>query len=92
MKRPPVGIIGPDGIQRNESEEKRINNAFDVTFRPESGKAVMDYLKSITIQVAAGPEATDQYLRHLEGQRYIVGLISKRIELGIKKRRNELNE
>ena len=44
----------------------------------------MDYLKSITVNSVAGPEQSDSHLRHLEGSRFLVGLISTRIELGVK--------
>jgi len=44
----------------------------------------MDYLKSITINAVAGPEQSDSALRHLEGSRFLVGLIDTRIKLGVK--------
>lgn len=42
----------------------------------------MAYLKSITVNMVAGPDSTDQQLRHLEGQRFLVGLMQQRIEHG----------
>ena len=42
----------------------------------------MNYLKSITIEAVAGSEVSDATLRHLEGQRYMVGLIQRRINKG----------
>ena len=44
----------------------------------------MAYLKSITINRIGGPAMDDNALRHLEGQRYIVGLLEMRLQLGIK--------
>ena len=39
----------------------------------------MQYLKSITVEAIAGPAITDSELRHMEGQRYVIALITKRI-------------
>jgi hypothetical protein len=47
-----------------------------------TGQQVMAYLKSITVHMIAGPDSTDQQLRHLEGQRFLVGLMQQRIEHG----------
>ena len=49
-------------------------------FSTPNGQAVRQYLKSITIDAVNGPNVTDAELRHLEGQRYIVGLIDRRIQ------------
>jgi hypothetical protein len=78
-----------DGIKRSEKLEDRINEAFDLIFRSEAGKLVLEYLESITIKRTAGPEVTDQHLRHLEGQRFLVGLMSQRIQKGISDRKKE---
>jgi hypothetical protein len=40
---------------------------------------VLRYLRSVTIEMVHGPNVTTEELRHLEGQRYIVGLIEQRI-------------
>jgi len=44
---------------------------------------VLQSLKSITIEAIAGGEITDRALRHLEGQRYLYGLIQRRINKGL---------
>lgn len=66
------------------SQEARINEWFVHTFRGVNADHVMDYLKSITINAVAGPEQSDSALRHLEGSRFLVGLIDTRIKLGVK--------
>lgn len=48
-------------------------------FSTPSGQKVRQYLKSITIESVHGSAVTDGVLRHAEGQRYIVGLIDRRI-------------
>jgi hypothetical protein len=40
---------------------------------------MLQYLKSITIEAVSGANISDAELRHLEGQRYLVALIVKRI-------------
>jgi len=70
---------GPDGIVRSPDEHKRINEVLAITFKGEVGKAALDYLRSISIERACGPHVGDGELRHLEGMRFIVGVISQRI-------------
>ena len=71
---------GPDGVVRSADEHRRLNELMALTFaRSESGKAALDYLRSISIERACGPFVGDGELRHLEGMRYIVGIISQRI-------------
>ena len=83
MKRKETGILGPDGIQRTQAQERRINNAVYSCLREADGEYFLNYLKSITTHVTAGPEVTDAHLRHLEGQRFITAVIAKRFELGL---------
>jgi hypothetical protein len=71
--------LGPDGTARPHSEQVRINELLALAFRGDAGKAAMEYLRSISIERVCGPHATDAELRHLEGMRFIVGVISQRI-------------
>ena len=75
-------LIGLDNFKRG-SEEAKLNMVFTSVFGSTSGKQVLQYLKSITIDTVAGSEISDNALRHLEGQRYIVGLIQRRVNKGI---------
>lgn len=70
---------GPDGVVRSIEEQKRINEVLAIAFRGESGKAALDYLRSISIERVCGPFASDAELRHLEGMRFVVGVISQRV-------------
>ena len=40
---------------------------------------MLQYLKSVTIEAISGANISDAELRHLEGQRYLVALLVKRI-------------
>lgn len=76
----------PDGVVGRPLEiEYRLNEAFKILFRDELGQMVIDYLTSITINYVSGPEITDQQLRHLEGQRYLVSIMKQRMQHGKEK-------
>ena len=67
--------LGLDGFPRPKEEDDRISKNINSLFRTPNGKAVMQYLRSITIESVSGANISDAELRHLEGQRYLVGLI-----------------
>lgn len=74
--------IGIDGYQRKPETDAQISQNFAQIFESPTGKEVLRYLRSITIEMVNGPNVTTEELRHLEGQRYIVGLIEQRIAHG----------
>jgi hypothetical protein len=63
------------------ADDKKLNQVIASVFATPGGQELMRFLRQITTNVAAGPEVTDQYLRHLEGQRYLVALIQQRIDI-----------
>ena len=71
--------IGIDGIQRKADLDVQISQNVAQIFSSPTGKEVLRYLRSVTIEMVHGPNVTTEELRHLEGQRYIVGLIEQRI-------------
>jgi hypothetical protein len=89
IKRRAASLLGPDGIERPPEIERRINEAFTEIFNSASGTYALNYLKSITINAVAGPEQSDSALRHLEGGRFVVGLIKTRIDLGVQQRKGK---
>jgi len=74
--------IGIDGYQRGSELDSQISKNVSVVFESPTGKEVLRYLRSITIEMVNGPNVTTEELRHIEGQRYIVGLIEQRIAHG----------
>ena len=74
--------IGVDGYQRNSDRDSEISRNVAEIFESPTGNEVLRYLRSITIEMVNGPNVTTEELRHLEGQRYIVGLIEQRIAHG----------
>lgn len=71
--------IGIDGYQRNSERDVEISQNIASIFESPTGKEVLKYLRSITIEMVHGPNVTTEELRHVEGQRYIVGLMERRI-------------
>ena len=71
--------IGIDGIQRASDKDVHISKNVAQIFGSPTGLEVLKYLRSITIEMVNGPNVTTEELRHVEGQRYIVGLIEQRI-------------
>jgi len=71
--------IGIDGIQRTSEKDAEVSHNIAQIFESPAGKEVLRYLRSITIEMVNGPNVTTEELRHLEGQRYLVGLIEQRI-------------
>ncbi len=52
------------------------------TFRGEASEGVLTYLRSISLSMVNGPDATDAQLRHREGMRDMMRIINSRIEIG----------
>jgi len=75
-------LIGLDGIERTPQQEETLNAVINSLFKTDAGATILAYLKSITIETVAGPEIGNDQLRHIEGQRYIVGLLQRRMNKG----------
>ena len=69
-----------DGFNRAEEADKQISLTISQLFNTASGKEVLKYLRSITIEAVSGGNVSEAELRHLEGQRYLVGVIERRIK------------
>jgi hypothetical protein len=77
-------ITGLDGYPRTKNLEEEISLNFTHLFSTPTGKACLQYLRSITIEAVHGSAVTNETLRHAEGQRYIVGLMERRMQHGHK--------
>lgn len=71
--------IGIDGLQRKSEDDLIISQNIAQIFESPTGKEVLRYLRSITIEMVHGPNVATEELRHHEGQRFLVGLIEQRI-------------
>ena len=80
MQTKKLPSLGIDGVQRNEQTEKQISQNVAEVFKTPTGAEVIKYLRSITIELVHGPNVSTEQLRHIEGQRYIIGLLEQRIQ------------
>ena len=78
----PIPAKSIDGYVRSEEEERNLNKSFAGLFKGDDGKLVLDYIKSITTEAVAGPNIDSNQLFHLEGMRFLVGIIQTRIKKG----------
>jgi len=83
---PPKVNIGIDGVQRSAEIDRQISETIASVFSSPSGQEVLRYLRSVTIEMVHGPAVGANELMHMEGQRYLVGLIERRISHGRSKR------
>ena len=74
--------IGPDGIRRPVVDEDELDRIAAQVFSDPRGQKFLAYLKSVTINNLLGPGVGDNELRHMEGQRYLVAIIERRIHNG----------
>ena len=81
---PQSNHIGLDGIHRPKAQEDKLSLDILALFSQPTGQEVLKYFRSITIEMVGGPDISDGALRHLEGQRHIVGLIERHIQRGHK--------
>lgn len=78
-------LLGPDGLQRKDEDEARLDSLVMAAFTTPSGKEVLQYLRDITINTVGGPGISDGELRHREGGRFIIGIIEQRIKNHIRR-------
>lgn len=85
---PPKVNIGIDGLNRSSQADEQISQNVAEIFSSPTGKEVLRYLRSVTIEMVNGPAVTPNELMHMEGQRYLVGLIERRIAHGQRSKSN----
>ena len=83
-KEKELPVKSVDGYTRSVKEETELNKHFATLFKGNEGKKVLGYLKSITSEVVAGPNITSNHLFHIEGMRFLMGIIKTRIQIGEK--------
>ncbi len=58
--------------------ERKLNALALRVFATGDGQELLNYLKNITLNRPLPPEASDAHLRHMEGARWLVGVIEER--------------
>ena len=67
---------------RKIQSEQEIARSYTRLFQSDDGQRVLDHLQLSTLYRPLSPDIDDKQLRHLEGQRFLVGLILRMIERG----------
>jgi len=69
-----------DGVIRSPDAEEKINQTVRAVLSGPNGRALMDYLRSITVNFVVPPSATDAELRHHEGKRHLFQILDARLK------------
>ena len=81
-RRKPTQYVGPDGLKRPPKFERNLNEAFALIFNSAAGKEVLDYLKSVSTNRVLPPGLPPESYPYQEGARWLMGIISTRIQDG----------
>lgn len=73
---------------KTRSKDDEIYALAVTVFGTPSGQAILQHLKSITINRVFDGDVSNDVLRHMEGQRFIVGLLEAFITQGHKVKSN----
>jgi hypothetical protein len=79
---PDVAVSPVDGVRRKKTRERELNELAAAAFASDAGARFLKYLRAITINHVNGPGVAEKELLHLEGQRYLVAIIERRMDLG----------
>ncbi|MBK8174227.1 MAG: hypothetical protein IPK66_02740 [Rhodospirillales bacterium] len=76
----PLSMSGDD-LAAHQDASPSVSVSFARCFGTPDGERVLGYLRRLTLDRSLGPNAPDQLLRHIEGQRqlvvHILGLVAK---------------
>jgi predicted GTPase len=75
-------VVGIDGKRYPPEVEDELNLLAARVLGSHDGQRLMAYLRNITMNVAFENDVSTNALLHMEGQRWLVGLMAKRAQLG----------
>lgn len=75
-------VVGPDGRTYPKAVDDELNRLAHHLFSTYEGNRFLDYLKNITINATFDHTVSNDTLRHMEGQRFIVGVLVARSKVG----------
>ena len=79
MRQTETSYQSPDGRKRSASVERKLNETCALACGEAVGDQFLKYLRSITIEYVQGPGYDPAVLAHLEGARWLVAIIEKRV-------------
>mgnify|MGYP003116941506 CR=1 FL=1 len=68
--------------KKQEQTDDGSDKLFATVFNGPNGEKALSYLEAITGNVFANPQNSSNNLWHLEGQRFLVGIIKNKIKKG----------
>lgn len=71
-----------DGRNLSPAKERELNELAHATLDTPAGQELLTYLENITLRRPLPASCTDAELRHLEGQRWLVGVLRARLIAG----------
>ena len=74
-----------DGYSRPREKEEYLNSIAPGVFSTGGGREFLNYLRSITMNHVAPGWLSNEELHYLEGARWLVGIIMRRMVLGQQK-------
>lgn len=81
-RRKPTQYVGPDGLKRPPKFERKLNESFAIIFHSAAGIEVLNYLKTVTTGRVLPPGLPPESYPYQEGARWLMGIISTRIQDG----------
>lgn len=79
-------IVGLDGRSYPPAVEEELNRLSHLVFNNANGQQLLEYLKNITINATFDHTVPNDTLRHVEGQRFIVGVLVRRAKQGAREK------
>ena len=74
--------MGPDGVQRPLDIERRINECASIAFSTPAVEQLLLALEAVTTRRVLAPPFSQEELIHLEGARWLFGVLKQRIHMG----------
>ena len=76
------GLEGPENGDSGSAARTEVAKSFARCFSTPDGRAVFAHLRLIAFGRTFGPEVSEAMLRHVEGQRQLVGRIASLVRRG----------
>lgn len=75
-------LLSVDGRYYSRETEDELNRLAHLVLNTDNGRRFMDYLKNITLNAPFDHSVSNDTLRHMEGQRFLVGVLVTRARKG----------
>lgn len=83
-KAPVPLVVSLDGRSFPKPLSDQIDRLCHLTFNSADGQQLLVWLESVTLRTVLPPEASNETLRELEGQRRLVAMLRQRMRRAVK--------